>query len=66
MQGTASGGGSEFGSSLVGAEVVARHYAVSPSTVSRWAASGAVPCIRIGRTIRFDLEQVRETLEASK
>lgn len=32
---------------------VAELLAVSPDTVRRWAARGELPCIRLGRLLRF-------------
>ena len=37
-------------------------YNVHPLTISRWAESGKIPCMRMGRVLRFPLELVEETL----
>jgi excisionase family DNA binding protein len=34
-------------------EEVAKYYAVKPITVYFWAGKGQLPCIRIGRIVRF-------------
>jgi excisionase family DNA binding protein len=55
---------SERGSQLVGADVIAEEMQVSLSTVWRWSQAGTIPSIRVGRTVRFDLEAVKAALEA--
>lgn len=49
---------------LLTAPDVARWLAVSPATVYALAASGELPCVRIGRTVRFRREAVENWLEA--
>ncbi|GFO81566.1 MAG: hypothetical protein A49_11930 [Methyloceanibacter sp.] len=39
---------------------------VRPSTIYTWAASGKLPCLRIGGRIRFLLADVLRWLEARK
>ena len=41
---------------------LADRYAVHPITISRWADDEKIPCMRIGRVLRFPLELVEETL----
>ena len=44
---------------LLTAPEVAKSLAVSPRTVWGLTASGALPCIRIGRAVRYDVEDLR-------
>lgn len=39
---------------------------VSPSTLSRWATAGVIPCIRGPRTVRFDLDRVLASLDRGR
>lgn len=48
--------------SLVEAPEVAQRYKVSKRTVYRLAASGAIPSYRVGRSLRFDLDEVGSAL----
>lgn len=48
---------------------VARIFDVHVRTIGYWAEEGLLPCVRIGRTIRFhrsDVEEVLEQRAASK
>jgi len=52
---------------LVTAAVVAKHLSVTPQTVLNWERSGLIPSvIRIGRVIRFRLEDVNAALAANR
>ena len=49
-------------------ERVAELLDIKPDTAYRWAASGYLPCLRLGRgkcrrTVRFDLEEIRRWAE---
>jgi excisionase family DNA binding protein len=43
---------------------VARLLACSSKTVYAWAASGVLPCVRLGRLVRFRADDVRQFVEA--
>ena len=43
---------------LVRAEVVAKHFDCHKRTVLLWAESKTIPSVRIGGTVRFDMEAV--------
>ena len=43
---------------LVRAEVIAKHFDVHKRTVALWAEAGAIPCVRVGGALRFDMEAV--------
>ena len=45
---------------------LAKRYAVSVAAVSKWASSGRIPCIRIGKSVRFDLAAVIAAIEGPK
>jgi len=52
------------GPRLLTARELARVLCLNEQTLYRMARRGEIPCVRIGRkAIRFDLEQVRGTLE---
>ena len=34
-------------------------------TVSRWTTAGVIPCLRVGRTVRYDLTAVLKAIEKS-
>lgn len=42
----------------VTAEVVAKKFSVHKRTVCLWAVAGTIPCIRVGGSVRFDMEAV--------
>ncbi len=44
------------------AEDIARCYKVSARMMLRLAQRGDIPCLRIGRLVRFDPEAVRDAL----
>jgi excisionase family DNA binding protein len=48
---------------LVGPESVAARLNVSRNTVLNWARTGKIPCIRIGKTYRFDPATLTEELK---
>jgi len=49
---------------LVKAAIVARHLGVSRATVYRMAQRHWIPCVHVGRAIRFCLEEVIRALAA--
>ena len=48
--------------SYVKAEAVAEHFDVSEKTVWRWAREGTIPCYRIGRSLRFVIEEIEASV----
>ena len=48
---------------LVGVEWVAERLELGRSTVYRMAASGEIPAVRLGNSVRFDREQVELWLQ---
>ncbi len=48
---------------LVRASVIAKRYDVTERSVFNWAEQGMIPCVRIGKTVRFDLNAVIAKLE---
>lgn len=57
------GNASDRSEPLLRPEEVARLLACSPKTVYAWAASGSIPCVRLGRLIRFAPADVRRFVE---
>lgn len=47
---------------LVGAKVVARDFGVDAAHIRRLAQRNAIPHFKVGRTYRFDLEEVKRSL----
>ena len=47
---------------LVNAEVLGRHLGVSGRTVLRLAKQGSIPCVRLNRLVRFDVDAVDRAL----
>jgi excisionase family DNA binding protein len=50
---------------LVTAKAVAQAMSLPTSTVYEGAKSGRIPCVRVGRHVRFDVAQVRAALGGS-
>jgi len=50
---------------LLTVKQVAELFNVSPATVYLWTKRGILPCIRLGRTIRFDPEIMKQITESS-
>lgn len=50
--------------SLLSANEVARRFSVTPLSVYRWARMGRLRPIRIGRLLRFPVEEVERFLES--
>ena len=48
-------------SELLTAAELASVLRIGQETVRQLAKSGAIPCLRVGRTFRFDLEEVLRT-----
>lgn len=46
--------------SLLTTQEAAAYLRIHPETLRRWVAAGLIPCVRVGRTIRFR----REALDA--
>lgn len=44
---------------------VASHYGISTNTVRRMVAAREIPCVRIGRQLRFNLEDVKRALASN-
>jgi excisionase family DNA binding protein len=63
---TAAARGRSVGEPLLRPEAVARLLACSPKTVYAWAARGSIPCVRLGRLVRFRPGDVRRFVEAHK
>ncbi len=42
---------------------IARIYNVTPACVGSWAKHGKIPCIRFEKTVRYNLQEVREIIE---
>lgn len=37
---------------------------VKPKTIYQWAESGQIPCLKINRLVRFDMERISDWLKA--
>jgi len=48
---------------LLTPQEVAQHLGVSPYTVGEMARKGTLPAVRVGRFLRFTLEDVRKYVE---
>ena len=48
---------------LIDKKQMAARLAVTPRTLENWMKRGLVPYIRIGRVVRYDLEEVIGTLK---
>ena len=48
---------------LIGKVEMAKRLAVTPRTLENWMREGYVPYIKIGRVVRYDLEEVMGTLK---
>jgi len=48
---------------LLKAKDVAELLSVKPSRVYELARRGLLPCVRLGRNVRFDPEQIRQWVE---
>lgn len=47
-------------SSLVSVDVVAKYLNVRPNTIYKWAREERLPSYKIGETVRFNLEEVKQ------
>lgn len=48
---------------LLTAEDIARLYKVSRRCVTNWIKARIIPCLRVGRVLRFHPERVREAMD---
>ena len=48
---------------LMTPDEVAEFFRVSKASVYRWAERGLLPAIKMGRTVRFNVETVKKALE---
>ena len=51
---------------LMTLETVARHLALSPRTIRREVAAGRFHCVRVGRSLRFAVNDVRRFVAAGR
>ena len=51
---------------LLDAKAIAERLGVPESWVRESARSGAIPCVRLGRYVRFDLDDVERWIEECK
>jgi excisionase family DNA binding protein len=51
--------------SLVRAETIAEQFNLAKSAVYEYAKAGRIPCVRVGRHVRFDVAAVRSALGGS-
>ena len=52
---------------FVSATELAKVLGVHRSTIQKWAASGEIPCVRLGaRTVRFDPEEVQRAVDGRR
>jgi excisionase family DNA binding protein len=63
---TQPGVGSNPPAELLTAHQLAQRWQVSEKTLRRWMASERLPCIRVGRLVRFDPGDVSRWLSARK
>jgi excisionase family DNA binding protein len=56
----------KLGSKYARKGVVASYLGVCPRTVDNWMKSGAIPFMRVGRVILFNLHEVEESLNKFK
>lgn len=48
---------------LVRASVLAGIFNLTEESILRLARDGVLPCVRLGRSVRFDLQEVRQLFE---
>ena len=51
---------------LVGVEEVAELTSIPESTIRRMVTKGRIPCVRLGKHVRFDEEDIASWIERSK
>ena len=51
---------------LMGVEEVAELTSIPESTVRRMVTKGHIPCVRLGKHVRFDPEDVAEWIQGKK
>lgn len=45
---------------------VAEYFRVKPSVVKYWITSERLPCLKIGKHVRFDPEEIKEWIKCRK
>lgn len=51
---------------LVNAQTLAEYLSVPKKTLYQWAAVGELPALRVGRRVRFDLDDIDRWIERRK
>jgi len=51
---------------LVPKEIIAARYSVSPRTIELWVSKRRIPCIKVGRGLRFSIEECDRAVERFK
>lgn len=49
---------------LVRAETVAQHFDMSPRAVRHLAQTGVLPCVRIGKLVRFSIADIEAAINS--
>jgi excisionase family DNA binding protein len=52
-----------MGDGLLSAQELAKYLGIKEITIYKHVQAGLIPVIRVGKLLRFDLEQVRKALE---
>lgn len=47
-------------------DAVAEHLGVTRQTAYKWARQGIIPCTRLGRTVKFVIEDIDRKLEEDR
>lgn len=45
---------------------VAVYFGMNPETIRRWAYAGTIPSYKVGKSYRFDIEEVKAALRHKK
>ena len=51
---------------LVSAKDAARMLSISPRLLWTWTNMGKIPCVRIGRSVRYAVEDLRAFIDAAR
>ncbi|MBI2071196.1 MAG: helix-turn-helix domain-containing protein [Elusimicrobia bacterium] len=51
---------------LLSPEKLAEYLDVSRKTIYRWAVCGIIPCVRLGKSLRFDKAEIDQWIEGKK